>query len=46
MRRGRERQLTILGAAEAWALEPCDIDCDVILHTTDSGRSWRRFTGP
>jgi photosystem II stability/assembly factor-like uncharacterized protein len=46
MRRGRERQLTILGAAEAWALEPCDIDCDAILHTTDAGRSWRRFTGP
>lgn len=40
-RLGAEIQFSAVSAKDAWALPYCDLECDVLLRTTDSGRSWR-----
>jgi photosystem II stability/assembly factor-like uncharacterized protein len=40
-RHGTEMQISTIGARYAWALQPCDFECHVVLTTTDAGRTWR-----
>jgi photosystem II stability/assembly factor-like uncharacterized protein len=45
-RRGTETQLTTVGARFAWARPGCDLECDLLWHTTNGGRSWRPIARP
>jgi photosystem II stability/assembly factor-like uncharacterized protein len=40
-RRGIEMQISTIGVRYAWALQPCDFECHVVLKTTDAGRTWQ-----
>jgi photosystem II stability/assembly factor-like uncharacterized protein len=44
-RRGTEVQLSTVGTRYAWAVAPCDVECSVVLKTTNAGRTWRPLWG-